>query len=161
MTKPGFTLVETLVAIAILMVAIVGPFYMLQQAITSANAARDQLIASSLAQEGVEYVYFVRNNNFLASRSWLNGLTGCSAAAGCTIDAAASSITACSSSGCAPLSMVGTLYTHASGVPSKFTRSVRIQQVGTTQVKVTVTVTWSTSRAAYSIVVVEDLYNWL
>lgn len=161
----GFTLVETLVAIAILMIAIVGPFYMLQQAITSANTARDQLIASSLAQEGVEYVYFVRNNNFLGGRTWNTGLTGCSGAAGCTVDPIRNEIRACPSSGCSRINLYtnayGSTYTHYPATASRFTRTLSIQQVSANQLKVTVTVQWSSSRAAYSVQVVEDLYNWL
>lgn len=157
---------ETLVAIAILMIAIVGPFYMLQQAITSANTARDQLIASSLAQEGIEYVYYVRNNNYLAGRSWNSSLTGCSAAAGCTVDPIQNQITTCPSSGCPRLNIftnsLGERYLHSFGSSSRFTRSLRIQPVGANQLKVTVTVQWLGSRATpYTVQVVEDIYNWL
>jgi prepilin-type N-terminal cleavage/methylation domain-containing protein len=161
----GFTLVETLVAIAILMIAIVGPFYMLQQAITSANTARDQLIASSLAQEGVEYVYYVRNNNYLAGRSWLSGISGCTSSAGCTVDAVRNEIAACASSGCPPLNVYSsggsTRYVHSLGSSSRFTRTLRLTQVSANQLQVSVTVQWTTNRAPYTVQVVEDLYNWL
>lgn len=161
----GFTLVETLVAIAILMIAIVAPLYMLQQAITSANTARDQLIASSLAQEGIEYVYFVRDNNYLAGRSWLSGLTGCTGANGCTVDPYLSQISTCTST-CPKLGLYSAantnIYTHSAfGVATRFTRTLTLQQVSANQLRATVTVQWTTSRATYNVQVVEDLYNWL
>lgn len=65
--KSGFTLVETLVAIAILTLAVAGPLYTASRAIVAAETARDQLIASYLAQEGIEYVRKMRDNEFLAA----------------------------------------------------------------------------------------------
>lgn len=164
----GFTLVETLVAITILMIAIVGPFYSIQQAITASYVSRDQLIASSLAQEGVEYIYFVRNSNYLSSRAWDAGLGDCRNSQGCTVDPTQNTIAQCSngawpSGGCAPLRLSSTgLYTQTGSYPAtRFTRKVEVQTVSATQMKVTVTVLWTTNRANYTIVITEDLYNWL
>lgn len=158
----GFTLVETLVAIAVLMIAITGPFYMLQQAIKASYAARDQLIASSLSQEGVEYVYFVRNSNYLSSRSWLDGMSTCASSQGCTVDSV-SGFAPCGSGGCAPvrLTLAG-MYTQAGqGSVTKFTRTVRVQQVSAIQARVTVNISWKSNYGSYSIDITEDLYNWL
>jgi len=159
----GFTLVETLVAIAIIMIAIVGPYYSVQQAITASAIARDQLIASSLAQEGAEYVYYRRDSNFLAGSSWLSGLSACQGTYGCTVDPSANAVAACSSSGCAVLKLnTSNLYTYSGSYPAtKFTRTVKIQTVSSTEVRVTVTVTWSTEHNSYTVDVVENLYNWL
>ena len=51
-----FTLVETLIAISIVTIAISGPMLSASRALIAANIARDQLTASYLAQEGIEYV---------------------------------------------------------------------------------------------------------
>lgn len=164
----GFTLVETLVAITILMIAIVGPFYSLQQAITASQVSRDNLIASSLAQEGVEYVYFIRNSNYLAGRAWDAGLSSCQGSRGCMVDPTQNTISQCATGswpagGCAALRLSPTgLYTQSGSYPTtRFTRKVEVQTVSATQMKVVVTVLWSTNRANYSIVLTEDLYNWL
>jgi prepilin-type N-terminal cleavage/methylation domain-containing protein len=159
----GFTLVETLVAIAILMIAIVGPYYSVQQAIMASNVARDQLIASSLAQEGAEYVYFLRDSNYLKGSSWLTGLTTCQSTNGCTVDPSQSAIAACSSSGCPALKLsTSDLYTQTGSYPvTRFTRTVKLQAVSATEERVMVTVTWNTEHHDYSVNVVEDLYNWL
>jgi prepilin-type N-terminal cleavage/methylation domain-containing protein len=84
MTTPlkGFTLVETMVAISLLAVALVGPYVAVQNAVQGSYVARDQLIASQLAQEGVEYVRGVRDNNYHHGRSWLYGFND-SARDGC------------------------------------------------------------------------------
>lgn len=52
----GFTLVETLVAIAILMIAIAGPLTIASKGLTAATYAKNQVIASFLAQDLIEYV---------------------------------------------------------------------------------------------------------
>jgi type II secretory pathway pseudopilin PulG len=59
----GFTIVETLVAIAILMIAISGPLSISSKSLTAALYAKDQMIASYLAQETIEYVTNLRDNN--------------------------------------------------------------------------------------------------
>lgn len=161
-SQRGFTLVETLVAIAILMIAIVGPYYSIQQAIVTTYAARDQLIASSLAQEGEEYIYFLRDSNYLNSASWLTGMDSCFGSAGCAVDPPQNTLTSCSGI-CTPLKInSNNLYTQSGNYPeTRFTRTVKIQNVNANEVQVTVTVTWITSHRNYSVNTVENLYNWL
>ena len=66
-TTNGFTIIETLVALAILMLAIAGPLYAANRALVTAQIARDQLTASHLAQEGIEYVRMMRDDEYLAA----------------------------------------------------------------------------------------------
>lgn len=61
----GFTLVEALVAIAIVSIAIAGPMYSANRAVVAAQTATNQLVAAYLAQEGVEYVRSVRDAAYL------------------------------------------------------------------------------------------------
>lgn len=79
----GFTLIETMVAVTILAFAIVGPFVAIENALVASYAARDNLTATMLAQEGIEYVRGIRDANYLeliknpsSSREWLGGLDG-------------------------------------------------------------------------------------
>ena len=73
----GFSLIETLVAVVILVSAIVGPLTLAQRSIRSAVYARDQVTASFLAEEAIEYIRMMRDGNELRRRSnWLFGLSG-------------------------------------------------------------------------------------
>jgi prepilin-type N-terminal cleavage/methylation domain-containing protein len=63
----GFTLIETLVAVAILSIAVSAPLVSASRALVTASLASDQLTASYLAQEGIEYVRSMRDNEFLAA----------------------------------------------------------------------------------------------
>lgn len=65
----GFTLVETLVAISILLVAVVGPISLIGDALQKLYYARDEMIAINLAQEGIEIVRYARDSNMLSNSS--------------------------------------------------------------------------------------------
>lgn len=171
----GFTLVETLVAIAILMIAIVGPYYSVQQAITASYVSRDSLIATSLAQEGAEYIYFIRDNNYLATPSnlWTQGMDNCLVSMhpyGCTVDPSqtlpANALAYCTSSVCPALNLNTTsgIYTQAAGSPAtKFTRTVKVTAVPSHPEEMIITsqVSWTTNHSSYTTTVTENIYNWL
>jgi prepilin-type N-terminal cleavage/methylation domain-containing protein len=84
--QAGFTLVEAMVAIAILSVSITGPLVIAEKGISSAIYSRDQVTASYLAQEAVEYVRNVRDTNKNKGDDWMTGLGEC-VSSHCTIDA--------------------------------------------------------------------------
>lgn len=65
MTMKGFTLVEALVAIAIVSIAIAGPMYSANRAIVAAQMSNSQLVATYLAQEGIEYIRSFRDTAYL------------------------------------------------------------------------------------------------
>ena len=89
LNKQGFTLVETLVAISILMIAITGPLTIASKALTTALTSRDQVIATFLAQDVHEYIHSIKDRNLYRNNPWLQDLgngTSCTAAAPCIID---------------------------------------------------------------------------
>lgn len=65
--QQGFSLVETLVAITILLVVIVGPMTISSQAARSTSFASEQVIAFFLAQEGAEMAQKARDDLLLTS----------------------------------------------------------------------------------------------
>ena len=76
----AFTLVETLVAIAILMISISGPLAVAHKALTAALYAKDQSTASFLAQEGMEVIKNLKDNGAVSGGwlGWINdNLSNC------------------------------------------------------------------------------------
>ena len=80
----GFTLVEALVAISLLMVAISSPMYIAQKGLSASMFARDQMTASFLAQDGIEAVKNIRDYMAINQKAdgkpyidWLGLLNNC------------------------------------------------------------------------------------
>src|SRR3990167_10563893 len=73
-SKRGFTLVETLVAISIFTVSILGLLSVLSGGISDTSYAKKKIIASYLAQEGIEYIRNMRDNYVLypSNGTWNN-----------------------------------------------------------------------------------------
>lgn len=61
----GFTLVETLVAISIFTVSLLGIMSVLASGISNTSYAKQKMVASYLAQEGIEYVRNMRDTAVL------------------------------------------------------------------------------------------------
>lgn len=77
-SSAGFTIVETLVAIAILAIALTGPLAIVSQSLRSSYFSRDQITAHYLAQEAIEYIRNRRDQNGLQKTEdteWLDGVT--------------------------------------------------------------------------------------
>ena len=66
MNMKGFTLIEAMVAVTILTLAVAGPLYVADRSMVAAQIAQEQLTASYLAQEGIEYVRLMRDDEYLA-----------------------------------------------------------------------------------------------
>lgn len=76
--KKGFTIIETLVAITILMIAISGPLTVAFQGLAAADQARNQMTATLLAQDAMEYIHNIKDNNIAAGSpsGWLSAPLG-------------------------------------------------------------------------------------
>ncbi len=157
----GFSLIETLVAVSVLLVSIAGPMTIATKGYGSALYARDQIVAFYLAGEAVEYVRNVRDTNILNGASWLDGLSSCMDGRTCSIDVRNASIAECVG-GCSPLlyDEATGFYGASAGDPSPFTRSVAIAAVASDEVSITVTISWRTGVLPRTFTVREFMLNW-
>ncbi len=82
-TNRAFSLVETLVAIAIISIAVIAPMSLAQHSLFASLYARDEVTAFYLAQEAIEYARNVRDDNAITipslagTANWLQGLDNC------------------------------------------------------------------------------------
>ena len=60
--RAGITLIELIVSVALLSVAITGPMMLAAHSIKASGAARNEMIATHLAEEGLEFVHSMRDN---------------------------------------------------------------------------------------------------
>lgn len=173
-SRGGFTLIETLVAVLVLMTAIAGPLTIASKGLQATLVAKDQNTAFYLAQDAIEYVRYVRDTNKLKGQAWLSGLDGtangfsavdtglgagaCTSVNGCTVDSIQDSIATCAGTGCAVLRYNSGLnrFEYASGITSIYRRTVSLQVTGS-EALVRVTVTWSDQGALVRTVTVNEV----
>lgn len=159
MSMKGFTLIETLVAITILTTAIVGPFYAIQSASRTSYLARDNVIAASLAQEAIEYIRSVRDNNYLAGQDWLEGLESCLPGP-CTVDPTQLSGDIGTNIEPLYLSTTNVYNQQRAGEQTRYTRTVEMTTINEHEVTITVTVEWE-RHGAQTVIITETIQDWL
>lgn len=150
--EKGFTLVETLVAIAILLVIIVGPMSIAQKGIQNAFFAREQLTAVFLAQEAIEGVRELRDNNAIDvydsplftdnTEKWYGDIIGGCRGAECAYDEGVLEL--CNVNNECVLKYSAGTYDHdGAGDSSIYTRKVVVGPQSGAGIPVTVSVTWA------------------
>lgn len=184
--RAGFTLVETLVAISILLVGVSAAFAAAQSGLSSTTAVKDRITAIFLAQEGMEMVRNLKDENLLEqnlsgdanSPYWLNGMVGAGAPCGTVATPTSCDFSfrdnepnikfvTCdaSNSNCklniGNFGAIGNRYTHEPSATqiSKFTRNISflVSESGNKkEALVTVEVKWG----AHEIEVTNSLFNW-
>lgn len=158
----AFTLVETLVAIAILLLAIGGPLTIAAQSFFAARFSKDNLTAIYLAQEGIEMFRFRRDTNVLNSEDWLYGLDNCLGDNKCIMVGTNAGATSLCGVECVPLRISGNdFYAYASSYEvTKFTREINAQELNENEIVVTSIVKWTNGSVEREVELKESLFNW-
>ncbi|TSC61795.1 MAG: hypothetical protein G01um101448_649 [Parcubacteria group bacterium Gr01-1014_48] len=175
----GFSLIETLVAITLLVTVVSGVLGIANRSLRLTGIAREQLIAFYLAQEPIEYIRFVRDSNRLQTppKPWLEDLDECISddwSVTCTIDGLITdyppdndSIKTCSGK-CVPIRFSPSkgLYSYETGgdwAASKYTRTTSIKHpadVLTDEIAIRVTVSWNVGTSIRTVEARENILNW-
>lgn len=158
----GFSLLETLVAISVLTVALLGAYSLTSFGVSRASLAKNQNIAFFLAQEAAEYASNQRLNNTLQGGDWLNGFDACRTNDGCYVDAVNNSISPCSGGSCPKIRFdPGTGYNYQSGNETVFQRKVKIETVDAArEIKLKVEMSWREREQTRSFIIEDRLFNW-
>lgn len=174
----GFTLVESLVAISILLAVITGAYSAAESGIKSSTSSKNQITAFYLAQEGMEQIRNMRDENALINRdadtsndrNWLYGIASdssdpCYFGKTCMVDALNSLLAECSGgSGSCPVMRYDSeskFYGYNSSWGSSiFNREVRITSVSADEVSVLVSVSWARGSATSRFEIRENILNW-
>lgn len=154
--EAGFTLLETTVALFIITVAILPILILATISLNASLRIENNIIASNLAQEGIEIIRNIRDNN------WINGLPfdeyllpGNWRVHWYTIGP-----------GIIPvdsnpvLKKNNGIYNYAAGVDTPYRRVITISKPNSSELVVTSTVTWVEKGINKSISVESHLYDW-
>jgi len=182
----GFTLVETLVALSIFSVSILGLLVALSQGLADTGYAKKKVAAAYLAQEGIEYIRNMRDTFMIYSNDPQTGwedfkthIAACAGGSGCYFNASGLDyaepeqpinqilLDACPSE---PDTCPELLYDFVTGLydsglvggqPTGLVRQIKMEEITPDEVQITSTVFWSQASGNYSIVFSDNLLNWI
>jgi len=161
-TPRGFTLIETMVAISILLMSMTSPIIIAKQGMVSARQARNSITAFYMAQDAIEYIKNVRDSNFLNGQSWLTNFGPCIDNF-CQVDTLDDDFTTAFSScdainGCPVINKLTdingnfTFYDYNTDYPSSgFVRNVKIVTINSDEVRVEVKILWDKEKRNFSV----------
>jgi len=155
MKNRGFTLIETIVAIFLLTVGVVGSFSLMQRVTSFASISASQLVASYLAQEGIEIIRNIRDTNYLERQAWDSGID---AGADSRLDYRSQVFpdATCGSY----LRHNGAFYICSADTSSKFQRQITIEKPAADRIVVSVAVSWSERGNQHQVLAQTELYDW-
>lgn len=162
--KQGFTLIEVIIAVAVIITALVASISLISFTVSGTMSSKSKLIAANLAQEGLEITRNIRDNNWFAGKTgpddgqpdWREGLgEGEHRVQYNTLDflSPGSQVLKINSNG---------FYQYDTGTDTSFSRKVTIQYVlgDDDQIIVTCEVNWLEKARNRSIQIETRLYNW-
>lgn len=175
----GFTLIETLVAVSIFAGSILALVAVLSNNLADTQYAKKKVIATYLAQEGVEYIRNIRDTYVLYEASegqgWIDFQTAISdcledegnpGSGGCdfAVDDAVVNFVPCVGGNCRQILYDDdTGYGYQNGVNSGFVRKIigkQIGGIGSNEILVISTVYWTQGSGNYSVSLTDNLFNW-
>lgn len=159
-SQNGFSLIETLVAISVLLLAVTATLTITARSISFAGAAKDRVVTFFLTQEAVEFVKNKRDQNILEGSDWLSGLSACIDST-CTVDVPNDNITGCV--GDCPLILQNSagLYNHETGEQTFFRREVTVSEIIDNQeAMINVSTYWKRNAIDRTFTIQSRMFNW-
>lgn len=187
MESRGFTLVETLIALSIFSLSVVSMLVVLSKGISDTDYAQNKIVATYLAQEGIETMRNMRDTYMLYSTpvgvGWASLETklagaSCETGSGCFYDdrnlnftdpaqpitnPSYVAINGCGNTGCPPLiynASTGKYNYVAGGTTTSFRRKINAYLIGPGEMKILSTVSFTHKSTTYSVTISENLFNW-
>ena len=156
--ESGITIIESLIAILVLISATTGAFYLVSRNFSGATIVKDEILAGQLAQEGIEVVRNLRDGDWHSVRSF-----GTSIPNGTYKIQWNSTTLLPFTDDFLKIDPATGVYSYDSGNQSGFKRTITIStNLGEETVRriITVTVNWVEQSVTKSIQAEEHLYNW-
>ncbi|MDP2910420.1 MAG: hypothetical protein Q8N58_01375 [bacterium] len=167
MSNKGFTILELLGAILVILIGVLTAYGVVQRIVTYTIDSSDRITAAYLAKEGVELVRNIRDKNWIANLSWNQGLgagtyeiaydTALTACLAPCVDFNSANLRLLKNSAS---SAYNYSYNYVNGTNSKFKRKITITPDGTNKIKVIVDIFWKKRIQISSIRVQENIYDW-
>jgi len=152
----GIILVEAMIAISVLITGILGIFTLMSRSLSLNRVIMDQETAVNLAAEGIELVKNKLDGNILQKLPWNSGINN----GDYEIDFDKEELMPYDNRKFSYDASNGQ-YAYGAGVPTKFARIIKIEMLGTDEMKVNSLVTWITRGSGnFSINLEDRFFNW-
>ena len=150
---------EIIISIGVILTALVASVALISSSISSTRLSRSRITAQGLAQEGLEIVRNIRDNNWLIFKrkvtDWRDGLQAGDWRVQYNVNNLLSFATQ-------PLKLdTDGFYKYNSGTDTPFYRKITLEYIGDNQIKATSEITWQEYGRNNSLKVETRLYNWL
>lgn len=168
-TREGFTLIETIMAMGVIVVGLVGSLLLLAASSARASILKDRVIAAHLAEEGIEVARNIRDTNWLKNFDWRANLPDTAVG---IVDYDSQAIdTSDGSEGRRCLNWNGSFYRHAAGpgyaCSTSFKRRIELRTLNETiagqsvdYLEVKSVVEWREKGQNQVLNVIDHLYDW-
>lgn len=157
--RRGFTLMEVIVSLAIIITALISVITLISSGVSGIAFSKTKITAFGLAQEGLEIVRNVRDNNWINYKrtvsDWRDGLS----AGNWCVQYNSQNLLAYSA---VPLKTDSNgFYQYDSGNNTIFYRRIIISNINDNQFKVIARVTWQERGKTQTMEAESRLYNWM
>jgi len=157
--KNGFSLLGVIIAIFIAITGLIAILSLANYSLSAASNSKMKLIASGLAQEGIEVVRNIRESQS-DWNEWYDGIVNCNYPVQCNYQVQYNSLALVSYSD-TPLKIDSNgLYQYDSGNDSPFYRKISLSKISDNEVKVVVEIKWQEKGKLHSLIAEDRLWNW-
>ncbi len=159
----GFSIIEVMVCVTIILVTFTSIYTLINDSMVFHDLAYSKLIASHLAQEGIEIVRNIRDNNYLQNKSWNDGLNDGN------YQVQYNSLKLIECTDCTNNLQINSLGLYNYGndnskdienKTTRYNRVISIDKVSDKEIRVTSIVKWSNRGITFDIQVEDHLYDW-
>jgi len=166
MSNKSFTLIEVLAAIFLITVGVMAALIVINQTTAFTQVTSSKLVASYLAQEGIEIVKNIRDTNFLKIHKGVGGISwnsGLPSGTYYNFDYRSEAVP--DDSNCPGknyLKFESNFYKcSATANSQKLQRKITLTPDGSDILKVSVEVSWQERGREHQVIAQENLYKWL
>ncbi|MFH1714139.1 MAG: prepilin-type N-terminal cleavage/methylation domain-containing protein [Candidatus Nealsonbacteria bacterium] len=162
--KKGFTIIEVIIAVFVITVGVGAAVILISQTIGLVNTTSSKLIASYLAQEGIEIVRNIRDGNFLILASepatiWTDNILDVGCPSNVYEADYLSQTLSCISGTGQKLKVDSNYYNYLSGSETNFIRKIIINP-DVDKIDVLVEVSWQDKGSINKVTAQANLYDW-
>jgi len=161
LSKKGFTILEIMITVLIVSLGLTAAVGLVINVFAYSSFNSSKLIAAYLAQEGIEIIRNIRENNWLAGNNWRDNLANGDWEADYHDASLISCPSPCDYNNLRFLKIDSNgFYNYNSGSATNFKRKITIGDINANSFSVTVEVFWQEREKKHNLNAQEILYNW-